>query len=156
MANEGLFDSVATVVLVGGVSEKSKIISAEIPPKLLFKTEAYMRLSGWDENDMVKHALATLFEAAESQDYPPAIPDPCLALGKLIRASQLAESGRKLAPEDGGGSNKKGLTFQPFSKNEVDDALAHIIPGASSWMVELEKKKGEEKGADDSTSRPAS
>lgn len=115
-----------------------------------------MRLSGWDTKDMVKHALATLFEVAESQSYPPAIPDSCLALGKLIRAAQSAESGRKLAPEDVGGSKKKGLTFQPFTKNEVDDALAHIIPGASSWMVELEKKKAEEKGAFDSASRPVS
>ena len=47
---------------------------------------------------------------------------------------------------------KKGLTFQPFSKDEVEDALSHVIPGASSWMVELEKQKAEEKGAEDSDS----
>ena len=137
-----------------GVSDESKIVSAEIPPKLLVKMEAYMRLSGWDANDMVKHALATLFEVSESQDYPPAIPDPCLALGKLIRASQSAESGEKPAPEQASGGKKKGLTFQPFSKDEVDDALSHVIPGASSWMLELEKKKAAEKAAEDSDSPP--
>lgn len=151
-----MFDLGATVVLVGSVSDEPKIVSAEIPPNLLVKTEAYMRLSGWDANDMVKHALTTLFEVAESQDYPPAIPDPCLALGKLIRAAQSAESGRKPAPEYGSGGKKKGVTFQPFSKNEVDDALAHVIPGASSWMLELEKKKAEEKADVDSDSSPAS
>ena len=112
----------------------------------------YMRLSGWDADDMVKHALATLFEVSESQDYPPAIPDPCLALGKLIRAAQSAESGYKPAPEQASGGKKKGLTFQPFSKDEVDDALSHVIPGASSWMLELEKKKAEEKAGNDSAS----
>ena len=115
-----------------------------------------MRLSGWDANDMVKHALATLFEVSESQDYPPAIPDPCLALGKLIRAAQSAESGKKPAPEQASGGKKKGLTFQPFSKDEVDDALSHVIPGASSWMLELEKKKAAEKAAEDSDSPPTS
>tara|TARA_B110000438_G_scaffold291841_1_gene329337 strand:- start:612 stop:1034 length:423 start_codon:yes stop_codon:yes gene_type:complete len=138
-----------------GVSDEPKIVSAEIPPKLLFKMEAYMRLSGWDANDMVKHALATLFEVSESQNYPPSIPDPCLALGKLIRAAQLAESGKKPAPEKGSGGKKNGLTFQPFSKNEVDEALSHVIPGASSWMLELEKKKAEEKAGNDSASPPA-
>ena len=139
-----------------GVSDESEIVSAEIPPKLLVKMEAYMRLSGWDANDMVKHALTTLFEVSESQDYPPAIPDPCLALGKLIRAAQSAESGKKPAPEKGSGGKKKGLSFQPFSKDEVDDALSHVIPGASSWMLELEKKKAEEKAGNDSASPPAS
>ena len=138
-----------------GVSDESKIVSTEIPSKLLVKMEAYMRLSGWDANDMVKHALTTLFEVSESQDYPPAIPDPCLALGKLIRAAQSAESGKKPAPEKGSGGKKKGLTFQPFSKDEVDDALSHVIPGASSWMLELEKKKAEEKAGNDSASPPA-
>ena len=139
-----------------GVSDESKIVSAEIPPKLLVKMEAYMRLSGWDANDMVKHSLATLFEVSESQDYPPAIPDPCLAMGKLIRAAQSAESGDKSAPEQASGGKKKGLTFQPFSKDEVDDALSHVIPGASSWMVELEKQKAAEKAAEDSNSPPTS
>ena len=87
-----------------------------------------MRLSGWDANDMVKHALTTLFEVSESQDYPPAIPDPCLALGKLIRASQSVESGKKPAPEQASGGKKKGLTFQPFSKDEGDDGLSPVIP----------------------------
>ncbi|MDE0577274.1 MAG: hypothetical protein OSB39_10035 [Opitutales bacterium] len=137
------------------MSDESEIVSAEIPPKLLVKMEAYMRLSGWDANDMVKHALTTLFEVSESQDYPPAIPDPCLALGKLIRAAQSAESGKKPAPEKGSGGKKKGLSFQPFSKDEVDDALSHVIPGASSWMLELEKKKAEEKAGNDSASPPA-
>ena len=137
------------------MSDESKIVSTEIPSKLLVKMEAYMRLSGWDANDMVKHALTTLFEVSESQDYPPAIPDPCLALGKLIRAAQSAESGKKPAPEKGSGGKKKGLTFQPFSKDEVDDALSHVIPGASSWMLELEKKKAEEKAGNDSASPPA-
>lgn len=114
-----------------------------------------MRLSGWDANVMVKHALTTLFEVSESQNYPPAIPDPCLALGKLIRASQSAESGKKPAPEKGSGGKKKGNTFQPFSKDEVDDALSHVIPGASSWMLELEKQKAEEKAAEGSDSPPA-
>ena len=139
-----------------GVSDESKLVSAEIPPKLLVKMEAYMRLSDWDGNDMVKHALATLFEVAESQDYPPAIPDPCLALGKLIRAAQSGESVGKPVSLKGSGGKKKGLTFQPFSKDEVDDALSHVIPGASSWMVELDKQKAEDKATGDSTSPPAS
>lgn len=134
------------------MTDESKIVSAEIPPKLLVKMEAYMRLSGWDADDMVKHALAALFEVSESQDYPPAIPDPCLALGKLIRAAHSEESGRKPVPAPASGDKKKGLTFQPFSKDEVEDALSHVIPGASSWMVELEKQKAEEKGAEDSDS----
>lgn len=137
------------------MSDEPKIVSVEIPPKLLVKTEAYMRLSGWDANVMVKHALTTLFEVAESQNYPPAIPDPCLALGKLIRASQSAESGKKPAPEKGSGGKKKGSTFQPFSKDEVDDALSQVIPGASSWMLELEKQKAKEKAAEGSDSPPA-
>ena len=136
------------------MSDEPEIVSAEIPPNLLMKTEAYMRLSGWDANEMVKHALATLFEVAESQDYPPAIPDPCLALGKLIRAAQSTESGGKSVPGNGSGGKKKGLTFQPFSKDEVDDALSHVIHGASSWMLELEKKKAEEKAGNDSDSPP--
>jgi hypothetical protein len=103
---------------------------------------------------MVKHGLATLFEVAESQDYPPAIPDPCLALGKLIRAAQSGESVGKPVSLKGSGGKKKGLTFQPFSKDEVDDALSHVIPGASSWMLELEKKKAEEKAVGDSASPP--
>jgi hypothetical protein len=137
-----------------GVSDESEIVSAEIPPKLLVKMEAYMRLSGWDANDMVKHALTTLFEVSESQDYPLAIPGPCLVLGKLIRATQSAESGKKPAAEKGSGGKKKSLTFQPFSKDEVDDALSHLIPGASSWMLELEKKRAAEKAAGDSASPP--
>lgn len=131
-----------------GVSEELKIVSAKIPPKLRVKMEAYMRLSGWDADDMLKHALAALFEVSESQDYPPAIPDPCLALGKLIHAAQSADLRKKSPPERASGGKKKGLTFQPFSKDEVDDALSHVIPGASSWMVEVEKQKATEKAAE--------
>jgi hypothetical protein len=138
------------------VSDESKIVSAEIPPKLLVKMEAYMRLSGWDVNDMVKHALATLFEVSESQDYPPSIPVPCLALGKLMRASESTDSESKPSIREASRAKKKGLTFQPFSKDEVDDALAHIIPGASSWMVEMEKQKAKEKAGEDADPPAAS
>ena len=111
------------------MSDEFKIVSAEIPPKLLVKMEAYMRLSGWDANDMVRHALTTLFEVSESQDYPPAIPDPCLALGKLIRAAQAAESGGKTAPLTGSGGKKKGLTFQPFRRMRWMTLFPTSYPG---------------------------
>ena len=136
------------------MSDESKIVAAGITRKVVVKMEAYRRLSGRDANDMGKHAVAALFEVSGSRDYPPAIPAPCLALGKLIRAAQSAESGDKPAPEQASGGKKKGLTFQPFSKDEVDDALSHVIPGASSWMLELEKKKAEEKAGNDSASPP--
>ena len=121
-------------------------LTTEISPQLLEKTEAYMELAGWDANEIVTHALTTLFKVAESKDYPPVIPDACLALGKLIRDG----SGGPAATGKVGRERRKGLTFQPFSRHEVDDALSNMIPGASSWMVDVEKKTEEEAGENSS------
>ncbi len=123
-------------------------------PQLLEKTEGYMDLAGWDANEIVAHALTTLFKVAESKDYPPVIPDACLALGKLIRdrRSGKGDTSSSTGPSDR--MRRKGETFQPFSGHEVDDALSKMIPGASSWMVDAERKEAEEEAGEDSSDPP--
>ncbi len=132
------------------MSDELETLTTEVSPQLLEKTEAYMELAGWDANEIVTHALTTLFKVAESKDYPPVIPDACLALGKLIRDG----SGGPGATGKVGRERRKGETFQPFSRHEVDDALSKMIPGATSWMVDAEKEEAEEATGDDSPDPP--
>ncbi len=126
------------------MSDELDTLEIEVSAQLLEKTEAYMDLAGWDANEIVTHALTTLFKVAESRNFPPTIPDACLALGKLIRAGRREGSddeGSSASTDRLGKERQKGKTFQPFSTGEVDQALSKMIPGASSWMVEKEKNK---------------
>ena len=98
------------------MSDELDTLEIEVSAQLLEKTEAYMDLAGWDANEIVTHALTTLFKVAESRNFPPTIPDACLALGKLIRAGRREGSddeGSSASTDRLGKERQKGKTFRP-------------------------------------------